>query len=42
MYFRPAIEIIKEYGNFPKLSVMVGQLNQVFYESLIKEMQMTP
>ena len=27
---RPAIEIIKEYGNFPKVECYAGQLNQVF------------
>ena len=27
---RPAIEIIKEYGDFPKIECYAGQLNQVF------------
>lgn len=27
---RPAIQIIKEYGNFPKIECYAGQLNQVF------------
>jgi PAS domain S-box-containing protein len=31
---RPAIEIIKEYGNFPKVECYVGQLNQVFMNLL--------
>ncbi|WP_333357656.1 PAS domain S-box protein [Microcoleus sp. B3-A4] len=31
---RPAIEIIKEYGNFPPVECYVGQLNQVFMNLL--------
>ncbi|MEG5039015.1 MULTISPECIES: PAS domain S-box protein [unclassified Microcoleus] len=31
---RPAIEIIKDYGNFPKVECYVGQLNQVFMNLL--------
>ncbi|MEG4345958.1 PAS domain S-box protein [Microcoleus sp. A003_D6] len=31
---RPAIEIIKEYGDFPKVECYVGQLNQVFMNLL--------
>ncbi|MEG4203800.1 PAS domain S-box protein [Microcoleus sp. Pol7_A1] len=31
---RPAIEIIKKYGNFPKVECYVGQLNQVFMNLL--------
>ena len=31
---RPAIEIIKEYGKFPKVECYVGQLNQVFMNLL--------
>ncbi|MEG4519203.1 MULTISPECIES: PAS domain S-box protein [unclassified Microcoleus] len=31
---RPAIEIIKEYGTFPKVECYVGQLNQVFMNIL--------
>ena len=31
---RPAIEIIKEYGNFPKVECYAGQLNQVFMNLL--------
>ena len=27
---RPAIEVIKEYGDFPKIECYAGQLNQVF------------
>ncbi|MEG4555353.1 PAS domain S-box protein [Microcoleus sp. F6_B6] len=32
---RPAIEIIKEYGNFPPVECYVGQLNQVFMNLLV-------
>ncbi len=31
---RPAIEIIKEYGNLPKIECYAGQLNQVFMNIL--------
>ncbi|MEG4284974.1 PAS domain S-box protein [Microcoleus sp. A006_D1] len=31
---RPAIEIIKEYGHFPKVECYAGQLNQVFMNLL--------
>ncbi|MEG4047979.1 PAS domain S-box protein [Microcoleus sp. Pol17_C1] len=31
---RPAIEIIKDYGHFPKVECYVGQLNQVFMNLL--------
>lgn len=31
---RPAIEIIKEYGNLPKVECFIGQLNQVFMNLL--------
>ncbi|MEG4888156.1 PAS domain S-box protein [Microcoleus sp. F8-D3] len=32
---RPAIEIIKDYGNFPPVECYVGQLNQVFMNLLV-------
>ncbi|NES03509.1 MAG: hypothetical protein F6K22_12035 [Okeania sp. SIO2F4] len=32
--YRPAIEIIKEYGNIPPVKCYVGQLNQVFMNIL--------
>jgi signal transduction histidine kinase len=31
---RPAIEVIKEYGNLPKIACYAGQLNQVFMNIL--------
>ena len=32
--FRPAIELIKEYGDLPKVACFPGQLNQVFMNIL--------
>lgn len=36
---RPAIQVIKEYGNLPKIECYPGQLNQVFMNLLINAIE---